>query len=29
MKLVMDEVQYQIKPGERNELRMVKKLKRS
>jgi anti-sigma regulatory factor (Ser/Thr protein kinase) len=28
MKLVMDEVQYQIKPGERNELRMVKKLKR-
>ncbi|MBL8228936.1 MAG: ATP-binding protein [Bryobacterales bacterium] len=28
MKLVMDEVQYQIKPGERNELRMVKKLKK-
>jgi len=28
MKLVMDEVQYQIKPGERNELRMIKKLKR-
>lgn len=27
MKLVMDEVQYQIKPGERNELRMVKRLK--
>lgn len=28
MKLVMDEVQYQIKPGERNELKMIKKLKR-
>lgn len=28
MKLVMDEVHYQIKPGERNELRMIKKLKR-
>ncbi len=28
MKLVMDEVQYNMKPGERNELRMVKKLKR-
>ncbi|MBI3208099.1 MAG: ATP-binding protein [Candidatus Solibacter usitatus] len=27
MKLVMDEVQYNIKPGERNELRMVKRLK--
>lgn len=29
MKMVMDEVQYNIKPGERNELRMVKRLKRS
>lgn len=28
MKLVMDEVEYNIKPGERNELRMVKKLKK-
>ena len=27
MKLVMDEVEYNIKPGERNELRMVKRLK--
>lgn len=29
MKMVMDEVQYSIKPGERNELRMIKRLKRS
>jgi serine/threonine-protein kinase RsbW len=29
MKLVMDEVQYQIKPGERNELRMIKRLKKT
>ena len=28
MKLVMDEVQYQMKPGERNELTMIKKLKK-
>lgn len=28
MKMVMDEVQYNMKPGERNELRMVKRLKR-
>ena len=28
MKLVMDEVEYNIKPGERNELRMTKKLKK-
>ncbi|MBI4902241.1 MAG: ATP-binding protein [Acidobacteria bacterium] len=28
MKLVMDEVHYQIVPGERNELRMIKRLKR-
>ncbi|MDX1984121.1 MAG: ATP-binding protein [Bryobacteraceae bacterium] len=29
MQMVMDEVQYSIKPGERNELRMIKRLKRS
>jgi anti-sigma regulatory factor (Ser/Thr protein kinase) len=28
MKLVMDEVEYQMKPGERNELRMIKRLKK-
>jgi anti-sigma regulatory factor (Ser/Thr protein kinase) len=28
MKLVMDEVEYKMKPGEHNELRMTKKLKR-
>lgn len=28
IRTVMDDVQYQIKPGEKNELRMVKKLKR-
>ncbi len=28
MKLIMDEVEYQMKPGERNELRMVKRLKK-
>jgi len=28
MKVYMDEVQYQMKPGERNELTMIKKLKR-
>lgn len=28
MKLVMDEVEYQMKPGERNELKMVKHLKK-
>lgn len=29
MKLIMDEVEYKIKPGEHNELRMIKRLKRS
>lgn len=29
MKMVMDEVQYTMKPGERNELRMTKRLKRT
>ncbi|MCC7156167.1 MAG: ATP-binding protein [Bryobacterales bacterium] len=28
IRTVMDDVQYQIKPGEKNELRMVKKLKK-
>ena len=28
MKLVMDEVEYKIKPGEHNELRMTKRLKK-
>jgi serine/threonine-protein kinase RsbW len=28
MKVYMDEVQYQMKPGERNELTMIKKLKK-
>jgi len=29
MKMLMDEVHYQIVPGEKNELRMVKRLKKS